>query len=135
MNKESSPLSASKIKTLQSCSWLYWCKYHLKLPEESNDGASRGTICHLVFECLGNPRHKKHYTKILRGKSTWKSEAVKRLVLIHAKKLKVYDLDNLNLINEMILNGIRYDFFGNEEGKPTESVIESILFIFIIRLA
>ena len=60
---ETKTLSASKIKTLQSCSWLYWCKYHLKLPEESNSGASRGTICHLIFECLGNPRHKHHYKK------------------------------------------------------------------------
>lgn len=124
MNKESSPLSASKVKTLQSCSWLYWAKYHLKLPEDSNDGANRGTICHLVFECLGNPRHKKHYNKILKGNSTWKSKAIKRLILIHAKKLKVYDLENLNLINEMILNGIKYDFFGTEQGKPTKAVSE-----------
>ena len=83
----SSFLSASKIKTMQSCSWLYWCKYHLKLPEDSNDGASRGSICHLVFECLGNPRHKHHYNKIVKNQSVWKSKAVKRLIINYAKKI------------------------------------------------
>jgi len=124
MNKKRNPLSASKIKTFQSCSWLYWCKYHLKLPEDSNDGANRGTICHLIFECLGNPRHKHHYNKILKGGSAWKSAAIKRLVLYHAKKLGVYDLENLNLINDMIINGINYDFFGKDLGKPTHALSE-----------
>lgn len=124
MIKEQKLLSASKIKTFQSCSWLYWCKYHLKLPEDSNEGASRGTICHLIFECLGNPRHKHHYNKIIKGGTAWKSAAVKRLVLYHAKKLKIYDLENLNLISDMIMNGLRYDFFGKEEGKPTHALSE-----------
>jgi len=42
-------LSASRIKTAQSCSWLYWSKYKLKLPENGNDGARRGTVCHNVL--------------------------------------------------------------------------------------
>jgi len=124
MNKQLSPLSASKIKTLQSCSWTYWSKYHLKLPDESNDGASRGTICHAVFECLGNPRHKNHYKKIHKEQSTWKSESVKRLVKIGAKKLGVFDKENLTLINEMIVNGINYDFFGKINEKPSEAISE-----------
>ena len=33
-------LSASRIKTAQSCSWLYYCKYKLKLPDKGNDGSS-----------------------------------------------------------------------------------------------
>ena len=51
---ENKPLSASRIKTLQTCSWQYWCKYHLKLPDKSNHGSLRGTICHAIFENLGN---------------------------------------------------------------------------------
>ena len=62
-------LSASKIKTLKSCSWLYWCKYHLKLPDKTNDGALKGEIVHLVFECLGKERHRKHYDNILKKKN------------------------------------------------------------------
>ena len=49
MSEPQTALSASRIKTAQSCSWLYWCKYKLKLPDTSNDGARRGSICHLIF--------------------------------------------------------------------------------------
>ena len=65
MKKHQSALSASRIKTLQQCSWKYWCNYILKLPDKSNEGASRGWICHLIFELLGNPRHLKNYKLIL----------------------------------------------------------------------
>ena len=44
------PLSASRIKLAKQCSWQYWCKYVLKLPESTNEGASRGWIVHLVLE-------------------------------------------------------------------------------------
>ena len=45
-------LSASKIKTAEGCSWLYYTKYVLKLPDISNSGASRGTICHLILKIM-----------------------------------------------------------------------------------
>ena len=71
-------LSASKIKTFESCSWKYWCNYHLKLPQENNDGARRGTVCHLIFELLVKPRHKKHFDLIMEAKTLDASPAVKR---------------------------------------------------------
>ena len=37
MNIPETPLSASRIKTAESCSWLYWCKYKLNSPDKSND--------------------------------------------------------------------------------------------------
>ena len=45
-------LSASRLKTAKTCSYLYWAKYHLKLPDKTNDGAARGSVCHLIFESL-----------------------------------------------------------------------------------
>lgn len=54
------PLSASRLKTLNHCSWLYNCKYVNKLPDSSNDGARRGTVCHLILEVLLNDRHSDH---------------------------------------------------------------------------
>ena len=66
MPEPNTPLSASRIKTAQSCSWLYWCKYKLKLPDKSNEGAKRGSICHLVFEGLGGKGRKKYFNKILK---------------------------------------------------------------------
>lgn len=120
MNK----LSASRIKVAQTCSWQYWAKYILKLPDKSNDGAKRGSICHLVFECLGNPRHKKHYSKILKNKDIFASKPVERLVMKHAIKDQVDDKENIKLIKDMTLNGLEYDFFGKEGGRPTESISE-----------
>lgn len=118
------PLSASRLKTAQTCSWIYWCKYKLKLPDRSNDGASRGSICHLIFECLGNPRHKKHYDSIISSGTVKGSEATWRMVLSYASKLGVDDPDNLDLIDSMTVNGLHYDFYGKDYSTLTEGISE-----------
>ena len=58
-------LSASRIKTLESCSWLYWGKYHLHLPDTGNDGAARGTVCHWIFELLLSEKNFKYFELIM----------------------------------------------------------------------
>lgn len=125
MNNELTPLSASKIKKAQSCSWSYWASYHLKVPDKGNDGASRGWICHLIFELLGEPRHKHIYDEIILKDSIFACKPIKRLVQYHAKKLKVNDLDNLKMIDDMTLAGLHFDFFGsNSNGEPVEAISE-----------
>ncbi len=124
MSEPFTALSASRIKTAQSCSWLYWCKYKLKLPDTSNDGARRGSICHLVFEVLGNNRHKRHHRKIVKSGDIFSVASIKRLVMKHARSMGVDDPENLDLIKEMIFNGLCYDFFGKDNGKPTEALSE-----------
>ena len=114
------PLSASRIKTAQSCSWLYWCKYKLKLPEKSNDGARRGSICHLVFEVLGIKRRKKYFDAIIKSEDVFSVPSIKRLVIKHAVREGVDDQDNIDLMKEMIYNGLTYDFFGEDFGPPTK---------------
>ena len=107
-------LSASKIKTAEGCSWLYYTKYVLKLPDISNSGASRGTICHLIFELLLTDRHKKYFEDLCSGKAgIIKNPAIHRLILKNAKKLKVDDEENLDLIYMMIQTGLQSDFFCN----------------------
>jgi hypothetical protein len=123
-SSENKPLSASRIKTLQTCSWQYWCKYHLKMPDTSNHGSLRGTICHAIFENLGNPRHKHHYQKMVKAQDINVSPPIKRMVTAYAKKYKINDLENLDLINRMTIEGLNYDFFGDKNGKPTESISE-----------
>ncbi|WP_396180070.1 RecB family exonuclease [Flavobacterium sp.] len=118
------PLSASRIKTLQTCSWQYWCKYHLKLPDTTNEGSLRGSICHAVFEVLGDPRHKHHYDQLVKHQDIKSSKPINRMVNSFARKNKIDDFDNLELINQMIMEGLNYDFFGNKYGKPTESISE-----------
>jgi hypothetical protein len=122
--KLSVALSASRIKTAEQCTWTYWCKYKLKLPDKSNDGASRGTICHAIFECLGNPRHKNHYDLIIKNKDIFASKSVERMVDIFSKKLKVNDEENISLIKDMTLNGLLYDFFGEDNEHPADSFSE-----------
>lgn len=117
-------LSASKIKTLKSCSWLYWCKYHLKLPDKTNDGALKGEIVHLIFECLGIDRHVNHYNTILKKKNVFASKAIKRLVLKHVKSKNLNKPDHVEDIKEMIYKGLLYDFFGNKYGKPSYVISE-----------
>ena len=87
-SSENKPLSASRIKTLQTCSWQYWCKYHLKMPDTSNHGSLRGTICHAIFENLGNPKHKHHYNKIVKAQDINVSPPIKRMVTAYAKNTK-----------------------------------------------
>lgn len=120
------PLSATRIKTLQGCSWRYYSQYILRLPEQSNSGASCGTICHTVFECLGNPRHLKHYNTIAETGKVFTCKPVRRLVVKWAQRLGVDNYDDLEKICKMIVAGIRYDFFGKEagHGKPSESLSE-----------
>ena len=114
---ELTKLSASRIKTAQQCSWTYWCKYKLKLPESGNDGSSRGTICHNIFELLGD-KHKREFNKIIKDGTIWNTKIVAAQVQKEAEDLGVNDKENLDLIDEMIVNGLRCDFFGDENETP-----------------
>ena len=104
-------LSASRIKTLETCSWVYWNNYHTKVPQSQNDGALRGTICHTVFELLLNKRHLKNYKKIIKKNAINGDEGVDRLVKKLSSKVKL-DESNYKLLNDMILVGLKNDFFG-----------------------
>jgi len=111
-------LSASRLKTLETCSWSYWCNYHLKLPQKQNEGALRGTVCHLVFEMLVKKKHKKHFDKIFKGNSIRRSPAVFRMVMKHLTQMEnSFDLpmtneENVELVDDMIVVGLNCDFFG-----------------------
>jgi len=118
------PLSASRIKKAQTCSWSFWATYTLKIPDKGNDGSSRGTICHLLFELLGNPKHQEKYNTILLSESIYDCTPVKRLVEYHAKRLGVLDPDNLKLIDNMTMAGLNFDFFGAMGGKTSEIILE-----------
>ena len=102
---ELTKLSASRIKTAQQCSWTYWCNYKLKLPQSGNDGSSRGTICHNVFELLGD-HHKSEFNKIIKEGTIWNTKVVASQVKKEAEELSVSDKENLDLIDEMIVNGL-----------------------------
>lgn len=105
-------LSASSIKTLENCSWLYWCQYEQKIPQRTNEGALRGTCVHTVFELLLNPKHRHHYDNIIKAGSIKGSPAICRLVIKHLRRDKILTTTNYDLMDDMILVGLRNDFFG-----------------------
>tara|TARA_R110001583_G_scaffold81907_6_gene217908 strand:+ start:145 stop:1041 length:897 start_codon:yes stop_codon:yes gene_type:complete len=90
----------------------------LKLPQKQNEGALRGTVCHLVFEMLVKKKHKKHFNKIIKGESIKKSPAVHRMVMKHLIQMESsFDLpmtnqENTELVDDMIVVGLNCDFFG-----------------------
>ena len=121
-------LSASRIKTLQSCSWMYYCNYNLRLPQKNNSGAMRGTVAHLIFEVLANPRHEHYVKKIVKSKTCLKQPAIFRLIIKAANreglnldemvaplKKSGQEITNLKCIDEMILVGLKFDFIGDYE--------------------
>lgn len=103
-------LSASKIKTLSTCTWLWHAQYKLKLPRTSNKGADLGTIAHLVLECLLNKRHIKHYIDIHSKKTCLKNKAVSRLIKKHLKKM-FHDESEINTVDQFLQVALNTDFF------------------------
>ena len=112
------------MATLDKCTWLYWVKYHLNLPDKTNSGALRGSLCHLIFELLLKPKHKKKYFAKLKKSPTsiLRIKSLNRLLNKHAKRLNVNDKDNLALIYQMLYVGFNHNFYckGNKELKEEE---------------
>lgn len=116
-------LSASRIKTLEGCSWLYWCNYHLKVHQESNSGAQRGTIVHLVLEVLLSPRRKKYVTKLKRAKTIQAIPSMERLVRKHVTEQGLTEEDYV-MCDEMILVGLNNEFLGKKGAKQIDPELE-----------
>jgi hypothetical protein len=116
-------LSASRIKTLENCSWLYWCNYHLKLPQESNSGAQRGTIVHLVLEVLLKPNRKKYVTKLKKSNTIESIPSIERLVRKHIRK-EMLSEEDYEMCDEMILVGLNNEYFGKKGAKNIDPELE-----------
>tara|TARA_Y100000593_G_C4320670_1_gene343602 strand:+ start:3773 stop:4756 length:984 start_codon:yes stop_codon:yes gene_type:complete len=114
MPKKENYLSASRIKTLEGCSWLYWVKYHLKLPDITNHGALRGTICHNILELLLKPRHKKHFDKIIEDRGIKEIPSVNKMAVKFLKKNDAFTDENYDLVSKMIFVACDNDFFGKD---------------------
>ena len=110
--KVKSKLSASRIKSLEDCSWKYWCNYHRKIPQTQNDGACRGLVCHTIFELLLNRKHKDHFTLIMEKGFTEASPAITRLTKNLLKKGGCCSEENFQMCLEMIYVGLNSDFYG-----------------------
>lgn len=109
-------LSASRIDLYNQCSWLYYLRYIRKVPNASNFGSMRGSICHTVFETLLNSRHRKVYDEIIsRGDIFFPvmERWIRRLAKKEGLKSKFDNNgeDNWKMISDMIYTGLSIDFF------------------------
>ena len=117
-------LSASRIKLAQQCSWKYWANYVLKLPQRGNDGSNRGSVCHMVYETLGDPNNIDDYGEIIKAGTVHGSKKISNLIKDYAEELGVSDDENMELIDMMCVKGLLYDFFGSDDEEPEKSVSE-----------
>lgn len=82
------------------------------MPEKTHPKTAVGSLCHIIFECLKNPRHKHHYDLICEEPfDVYRSEAISRLIDWNSRKLNIerYLLNDLNSMIEIGLKKI--DFF------------------------
>ena len=112
MDKKKKVLSASRIKTLEDCSWKYWCNYHEKVPQTQNDGVCRGTVCHTIFELLLNKKHRKHFDSIMKQGFTAASKPVARLLKTLLMKSGCHNEENYEMCLDMVYVGLNSDFLG-----------------------
>lgn len=110
-------LSASRISALQKCSYSYWCKYHLHLPDTSNDGARRGSILHTILECLSIDRRLDLAKEILKSNDPLSFPLIFRYIRIASRK---YDLQ---------LDAIVTPIKGEKKGQTNLTVIARMLIV------
>jgi hypothetical protein len=111
--RELIPLSASKIKTFENCSWMYWVNYHLKFPQTKNDGSRKGDVCHQTFELLINREKHGHIVeKVVKAATITAHKPLERLVRRYAKETGLEDnYENFHHLDEMIICGLNADFY------------------------
>ena len=130
-------LSASRLKTLSSCSWIYWCNYVLDLPKDSNTGQIMGSCVHNVFEYLGGEKDREQFKKIIEAGTIKVSEKIEKDVIDFLMKNGMEpesmvvssskeSLTCFELVDRMILEGLSHDFFGDnfENLKEAHSEIK-----------
>lgn len=125
--KEERILSASRIKTLETCSFSYWASYHLKIPQAPHPSTEMGTLCHLILELLLNPRHIKHFELIMKRGAVEADEVVSRLILKHLNKSKLNTEENRGLVYGWLWTGLNAEFFGDQEFKAEPPEMEFLL--------
>ncbi len=119
-------LSASRIKTFESCSYLYYAKYLAKIPDPSNEGASIGTVVHEVCEILFNKqKYSSLVTKIITTKSF--PSSIVRIVSIKLKKNKFFSKEAVTKCLSCLLVALENDFWFDGADKVYKAEKEFLL--------
>lgn len=109
-------VSASRIKALKTCTYKFFCNEIERLPEKTHPKTIAGTICHTIFECLKNPRHRFWYDWIVK-EGSFKNTPVARLVRRWQVKHNIAQ-EIIDPIDEMVQVGLcKIDFFHSTATK------------------
>ncbi len=102
-------ISASSLKALTDCTMAFYYDRILKLPQKQWPRTIIGSLVHSIFECLRNPRHRKHYDLIVhsdkQGVSYQLSTPLARLVNMWQEKYTI-EQDLLTDLNELLHVGL-----------------------------
>lgn len=116
--------SASRVKTAMSCSWLYYAKYILKIPDPSNTGALLGDAAHRILECLAHPKRRELVGQIIQESDIFCYPPLRRLTYNIARHNEVDTPELVQKIKDFVLSGLSYDFYGEQHGKPVVALTE-----------
>lgn len=116
--KKQKVLSASRLKTFLSCSWIFYCEYVLKMPSAAHPKTKLGSLAHSIFEVLQKPRHRKHYDAILSGKkSVYNSKPIARWIKSFLAKNPDVTTKLSDEFDSLVLVGLETDFFCKDADK------------------
>ncbi len=110
INMPKTRLSSSRIKTFYSCSYLYYAKYVLKLPDSSNEGASIGSVVHLLCEILFDKDKYFRLVEDIKSSGVF-PDGIKRLVKIKLKKTGFYSDSAFEKALRFLLTALKVDFW------------------------
>jgi hypothetical protein len=115
-------LSASRLASLELCSFKFYCNEVLKLPEAPNAKTVTGSCLHSILEALIKPKHRKHYELIKAAQSIHASPAISRLVRWWKVKHSIPEdiIADVNPMTLLVINDTDFFCEGAEELYPPE---------------
>jgi len=105
-------LSASKIKSYASCSYLAYLKYNCGLPSSGNTGSRLGSVTHSILECLAEPRRKELVNEAIACGKPLSIPCLNRYATILLKRENEDSLENFDKVDGFLLTALESDFFG-----------------------
>ncbi len=108
-----STIRSSKLRSYESCSFLYFCSYILGIPQKKNQGSEKGNCCHDLLEMLGSPKHRHIYDLIIKTNTIYSHKPIEKLIKLYIKNSETLkpDFQTLDHIDKMMLVGLKENFF------------------------
>lgn len=122
--KKLTAMSASRIKAAKECSFKYYCKYHLKLPETTNSGALMGGIVHEVLEYIFKEEDRFTFNYARTNGYSDLESYIPKTIKQEAVKFGVDTEEQIRLMITMTNAALSHDFYGESIEKPSESHAE-----------